>query len=149
MVKIMVLYSLEILSLVSVAIAILCSFAMSVFNLVKNIQSKMAGAQLKSELFDTQRKIFGSIKICSRCGFVFQFLAWLMFSSKQKGFIKLPELTYIFAILYASILIITIVLGIACKILNGKDNPTDFLTKRIVNYLLVSVLYFLITFLIG
>lgn len=143
-----ILSILEALSIFANAIAVITALILSITVLMRSVHAKINGTKVDSEEFASHLKIVEILKSCSRYGFVFQFLGWLMFTSKQKGFVSLPVLTNSFALLWGVACVITIVLGIFSRLINGKETKNVVLGRKITWMMWCSVLYAVVTFLI-
>lgn len=138
---------LEVLAIVANGIAICACFFLSATVLIKSFFSKFSAYKVSINDFDAYEDIFKLARSCSRCGFVFQFLGWVMLSSNQIGFIALPELTKNFAISWAAVGLSVLVFGIVSSML-CKETKTVFFNKMVPVMFVYSVLYFIVTFLI-
>ena len=144
----MIYNALEILSIIANAAALLTGLLMAVSVLIKSIHAKRVGITLESKNFAGYDSLFTLLKSCVRCGFVFQFLAWLMFSANQWGFIPLYRLTFAFAVLWAALCVATIVTGVAGRFIGGKEVARVAVGNNFSWYLFYAVVYFVATFLI-
>lgn len=115
---------------------------------MKSIIAKKNNMKINSEDFSAHDKLFQLLKSCGRCAFIFQFLAWLMFSSQQSGFIQLPVLTYSFALSWAVLCIINFIVGIIVRFINGKETNNLTIGRKTTWMMSYSILYFVVTFLI-
>ncbi len=146
--KLEILSVLEILAILANGISILTGLILSLTVLVKSILAKRNNMRINSEDFSAHEKLFLLLKSCGRCAFIFQFLAWLMFSSKQTGFIQLPVLTYSFALSWAVLCIINFTFGIISRFFNGKETNNVMIGRKTTWMMFYSILYFVVTFLI-
>lgn len=143
-----ILSILEVLSIVATGVAMLTNLILSLTVLIKSVVAKKNNIILNSEHFSSHDKMFLLSKSCGRYGFIFQFLGWLMFSAQHTGFISLSILTFYFALLWATICIITFIFAIISRYLNGKETNNFMLNKKTTWMMMYSILYFVVTFLI-
>ena len=146
--KLGVLSALEVLAILANGVSILTGLILAITVFIKSMLLKRSNIRINPEDFSEHDKLFQLMKSCGRCAFIFQFLAWLMFSSKQVGFIKLPTLTYSFALSWAVMCIINFTLGIISRFINGKEISNFMIGKKTTWMMFYSVLYFVVTFLI-
>lgn len=144
----MVYSALEVLTIIANSVALIICLISNILILLKSIKIKSLGLVADSTDYDLHKNLFELIKSCGRCGFFFQLLAWLMFSARQKGFIELTNLTFIIAVMWAALAILTIVIGIAVNIIK-RFNDNALMRKKIVWFVFYSILYFAVSFFIG
>lgn len=145
----MVFSALEVLSITANAISILAAASTAIVMLIKNILLKRAKVLYSADDNARIADVYNLVKLSSICGIIFQFLAWVMFSANQSGFIKLSNLTYAFAVSWAATGLLTLVMTLICKLLNKKKDAAIGLKKSVPWLIFISVLYFIITFFIG
>jgi len=134
----------EVLSFLSVLaniVAIVTALALNAMVLVKSTLNKKAGILEDAEAFSEHSKILEIVKSCYRCGLIFHVLTWVLFAFA-------PDLTLLFAFLWGILGIATAANGIASRIINGKATNSLVLFKKIKSFILYSVIYFIMYFLI-
>lgn len=139
---------LEVLAIIANGMAVIINLILSSTVLYKSIIAKKSGIKVSSEEFASHDNLFTISKSCGRCGFIFQFLAWLMFSSKKAGIAAPAVLTYYFALFWAITCVVTFCIGAAARFLNGKEASDAMLKRKTTWMMIYSILYFVITFLI-
>ena len=145
----MVYSALEALSICSTGMAVITSVVIICTLITKSVTVKTCDLDIPSDYLDLQKSLFGILRMCARCGCVFQILAWLMFSAKQSGFIEISRLLFYYAISFGIICVLMMVVGIICKVLVGKKFPNALFRNRAVWLFCYSVLYFVLSFFIA
>lgn len=139
---------LEVLVILANLIAIFTGIAMSVMVFIRNKQAKTLGEIVGSKEFEHHPMILRNVKVTAFAAVVFLILAWVMYSSKQVGFIELSTLSFIFAVLWGLGLIVTALMSSITAIAFGKG-ATDALTKKKMScFLFWAVINFIIAFLL-
>lgn len=147
--KIEILTALEALSLISNGISLLTGLVLSVIVAVRSIVATINRIKINAEDFPQHNGLIQVMKSCAIYGFIFQFLGWLMFSSRYEGFMTLPELTNLLSVLWASLFVVNAVCGLISTALNRKGSKNILLKKKTWLIIIFTVLYFAVSFLIG
>lgn len=132
---------LSILSVLANTVAIVTVLMLNAMVLIKSVLNKKAGILEDAENFSEHSKILEIVKSCYRCGLIFHILTWLLFAF-------VPDLTLLFAFLWGILSIVTATNGIASRIINGKATNSLVLFKKIKSFILYSIVYFVMYFLI-
>lgn len=144
----MMMYSiLEFLFIVTNVVAILIGVITNVIFLIKSIHAKKMKITVDADTFLNHTSLVGIIKSCGMCGFGFQLLAWLMFSAQQIGFIELYKLTFFFALAWAGLCLLTVLISALGNFINVNSSISVF-KKKMQTFSMFSIIYFIVTFLI-
>lgn len=139
---------LEIFVILANLIAVATGIALSVIVFIRNKQAKTLGEIVSSKEFDNHMTVLRNVKVIALGAVVFLVLAWVMYSSKQEGFIDLSTLSFIFAVLWGLGLIVTAVLSSVNSIFFGKGAADGFARKKMNCFLFWAVVNFIISFLL-
>lgn len=145
----MVVYVLQVLTLVASLVAFITEVVVMIFLLHKSILAKRSSISLSTDDFNVYTEVYPMTKILVSCGFIFQFFGWMMFSTGQDGFMDHLKLNYFLAICFAVLCLFVLVLGIISLALNHSREGTSLIRKKIEWYMFHSILYFCMVFILG